>query len=277
MPELPEVETIRRTLEQLVVGRTITDLTVFYPGIIKEPDDQNQFKTVLTGQKIESIDRLGKFLLFQLTDDVLVSHLRMEGKYGVYHKDTPLESHNHISFHLDDEKELRYKDVRKFGTMHVKPKGTELTTPPISKLGVEPFSEVFTVEYLYDRLQKTTRLIKPTLLDQSIVTGLGNIYVDEVLFYSRLHPERVAHTITYQECEALHQAIVTVLSRAIEKGGTSIRTYLNSIGEIGLFQLELAVYDQTDQPCVSCHQPIVKTKIGGRGTHFCPNCQPVTE
>ncbi|MET3682618.1 formamidopyrimidine-DNA glycosylase [Alkalibacillus flavidus] len=275
MPELPEVETVRRTLSELVVGRTIDDVVVDYAGIIKEPDDQYEFTARLKGQTIQSVGRLGKFLLFDLTDDVLVSHLRMEGKYGVFPNDEPVDTHTHVRFQLDHNQELRYKDVRKFGTMHLKRKGTELDTPPISKLGLEPFSDDFTPDYLYDRLMKTTRLLKPTLLDQAIVTGLGNIYVDEVLFYSRLHPERVANTLTYDDVKVLHEAIVQVLTQAIEKGGTSIRTYLNSIGEIGLFQLDLTVYDQTDNPCVVCQQPIVKTKVGGRGTHFCPHCQPV--
>ncbi|WP_188206389.1 DNA-formamidopyrimidine glycosylase [Alkalibacillus aidingensis] len=275
MPELPEVETVRRTLEPIIKGKAIQQVNILYPGIIKEPDDAEAFAHRLVKQRFGSIGRLGKFLLFYLDDDVLISHLRMEGKYGVFEKDEPYDHHTHVIFRLDDGQELRYRDVRKFGTMHVKTIGEEFSTAPLNKLGLEPFSDAFTPEYLHDHLQKTTRLIKPTLLDQSIVTGLGNIYVDEALFKSRIHPERVAKTLSLKECEKLQQSIVQVVTEAVEQGGTSIRSYLNSLGEIGMFQLKLAVYDQTNQPCKECQTPIVKIKVGGRGTHFCPNCQPI--
>ncbi|GAA0456390.1 DNA-formamidopyrimidine glycosylase [Alkalibacillus silvisoli] len=273
MPELPEVETVRKTLEPIITGCTIEDVYIHYPGIIKQPEDTEQFKVQIKGQRFQSIKRLGKFLLFYLEDDVLISHLRMEGKYGVFDSHESFDHHTHVIFRLNNGKELRYKDVRKFGTMHLKPIGNELDTAPLNKLGLEPFSENFSPNYLFERLQKTSRLIKPTLLDQTIVTGLGNIYVDEALFKSHIHPERVASSLTFEECTKLQKKTVEVLSSAVEKGGTSIRSYLNSLGEIGMFQLELTVYDQTGEPCVTCLTPIVKTKVGGRGTHFCPTCQ----
>ncbi|MDQ0351225.1 formamidopyrimidine-DNA glycosylase [Alkalibacillus filiformis] len=277
MPELPEVETVRKTLEPIITGKTVADIDIRYPGIIKEPEDVERFKFQIKGQTFRSIKRLGKFLLFYLDEDVLISHLRMEGKYGLFNEEEKNDAHTHVIFKLDDGQELRYKDVRKFGTMHLKPVKTEFNTPPINKLGLEPFSEEFTVDYLYEKLQKTSRLIKPTLLDQTIVTGLGNIYVDEALFKSQIHPERIASSVSYEECHKLQKAVVEVLSRAVEKGGTSIRSYLNSLGEIGMFQLELAVYDQTGEPCVVCLSPITKTKVGGRGTHFCPTCQVISD
>ncbi|WP_027964280.1 DNA-formamidopyrimidine glycosylase [Halalkalibacillus halophilus] len=273
MPELPEVETVRRTLEPIITQTKIEEVEIIYPGIIKEPDDQFMFKQLLEGQSFQSIKRLGKFLLFHLDDHVMVSHLRMEGKYGVFTALEPKDLHTHIIFHLSNGKELRYRDVRKFGTMHLKPKGEELNTKPINKLGLEPFSEEFSAVYLGKALQKTQRKIKPALLDQSIVTGLGNIYVDEALFWSNIHPERLANSLREQEVESLQANIVRVLSDAVEKGGTSIRSYLNSLGEIGMFQLQLAVYDQTEKPCKVCSTLIEKIKVGGRGTHFCPNCQ----
>ncbi|WP_175614934.1 DNA-formamidopyrimidine glycosylase [Piscibacillus halophilus] len=274
MPELPEVETVRRTLEPIIKGKKIKDVIIHYAGIIKEPNDSLAFKHRIIGQKFTQVDRLGKFLIFHLSDDRLVSHLRMEGKYGVYEHSEPLEPHTHIIFQLDDGKELRYRDVRKFGTMHLKEPSHLLSTPPLNKLGVEPFSEHFTSEYLFQKLRRTTRRIKPALLDQAIVTGLGNIYVDEVLYKSHIHPERIANTITFEEAKMLQQHTVQVLQEAVEHGGSSIRSYLNSLGEVGLFQLRISVYGKEGESCPSCHTTIEKIKVGGRGTHFCPKCQP---
>ncbi|GEL76836.1 DNA-formamidopyrimidine glycosylase [Tenuibacillus multivorans] len=275
MPELPEVETVRRTLEPIVQGKTIKDLNIHYSGIIKEPSDTKAFQHLILNQTFQKIGRLGKFLLFYLDDNVLVSHLRMEGKYGVYEQDEPIDKHTHVVFTLSDGKELRYRDVRKFGTMHLKTLDNLFKTAPLNKLGVEPFSEAFTVEHLYQKLQKTTRKIKPALLDQTIVTGLGNIYVDEALFWSHVHPERISHTISFDEAKQLHQSIKQVLQEAVERGGSSIRSYLNSLGEVGMFQLKLAVYGKEGEACKVCRSDIEKIKVGGRGTHFCPHCQPL--
>ncbi|MGP4071316.1 DNA-formamidopyrimidine glycosylase [Piscibacillus sp. B03] len=274
MPELPEVETVRRTLEPIIQGKEIEDIVIYYSGIIKEPEDSVAFKHQMMGQQFKKIDRLGKFLIFHLTDDRLVSHLRMEGKYGIYDNDEPLEPHTHIVFKLNDGNELRYRDVRKFGTMHLKEPKHLLTTAPLNKLGVEPFSEQFTTNYLYERLRKTSRKIKPALLDQAIVTGLGNIYVDEVLYRSQIHPERIANTITIKEAETIQQNTVQVLQEAVDHGGSSIRSYLNSLGEVGMFQLQISVYGKEGETCPNCHTVIEKIKVGGRGTHFCPQCQP---
>ncbi len=276
MPELPEVETVRRTLEPLITGTTIEAIEIRYAGIVKEPTDTEAFKHLLIGQAFQSIDRLGKFLLFRLDDYTLVSHLRMEGKYGIFDPDDATDTHTHVIFSLSNGKQLRYKDVRKFGTMHVKLKGNELNTAPLNKLGFEPFDERFTPEYLAESLHKTTRKIKTVLLDQTIVTGLGNIYVDEALFWSEIHPERIANTLTYEECVRLHEMIRKVLDDAIQVGGSSIRSYLNSLGEIGMFQLQIAVYGKEGEACKVCGTPIEKIKVGGRGTHFCPACQPAS-
>ncbi|MFD2639884.1 DNA-formamidopyrimidine glycosylase [Piscibacillus salipiscarius] len=274
MPELPEVETVRRTLKPIIQGKEIVDVLIYYPGIIKEPEDSVAFKHRLLGQHFTDINRLGKFLIFHLTDDRLVSHLRMEGKYGVYDEDEPIEPHTHIVFKLSNGKELRYRDVRKFGTMHLKEPKDLFTSAPLNKLGVEPFSEDFTTDYLYERLRKTSRKIKPALLDQAIVTGLGNIYVDEVLFKSQIHPERIANTITIEEAKRIQHYTIEVLNEAVEHGGSSIRSYLNSLGEVGLFQLRISVYGKEGEACPSCQTTIEKIKVGGRGTHFCPQCQP---
>ena len=190
MPELPEVETIRKTLENLVPGKKIQDVSIYWPKIIKHPDDVDHFKHLLIGEKIEKMDRRGKFLLFYFEHYVLVSHLRMEGKYRVTQSEDPITKHTHVIFHFTDGTDLRYNDVRKFGTMHVFQIGKEFTVKPLNQLGPDPFEKTYTVEYLREKCQKTTRNIKTTLLDQTIIAGLGNIYVDEVLFFSRIHPEK---------------------------------------------------------------------------------------
>ena len=273
MPELPEVETIRRTLLQLVKGKTIQRVTIRWPKLIKSPDNPDQFIDALIGQSIQDVTRRGKFLKFILDDYTLVSHLRMEGRYGLYEADEEYDAHTHVMFTFTDGTELRYRDVRKFGTMHLFKKGEEETELPLSKLGPEPFSEQFTVDYLCDRLKKTTRKIKAALLDQEVVVGLGNIYVDEALFRSGINPERIASQLTSTEYNVLHKEIIATLNEAVAQGGSTIRSYVNTQGEIGMFQLELLVYGRKDEPCKKCGTNITKTVVAGRGTHFCEKCQ----
>jgi formamidopyrimidine-DNA glycosylase len=273
MPELPEVETIRKTLKKLVSNKQIENITVHWPKIIKNPLEVEQFIDALKGEIIVDVGRRGKFLIIYTEDFALVSHLRMEGKYGLYPKDEAIDKHTHVIFHFTDESELRYRDVRKFGTMHLFKKGDEFLRPPLTELGPEPFSEEFTKEYLGKKLKATNRKIKTTLLDQKSFVGLGNIYVDEALFRAGIHPERLASTLTESEIAKLHLEIVATLSEAVKKGGSTIRSYVNSQGEIGMFQLELNAYGRKGEECKRCGAPIEKTVVGGRGTHFCPNCQ----
>lgn len=273
MPELPEVETVRKTLEQLVLGKEIKDVTVHWPNIIKKPVEHEQFSDALQGQRIEAIARRGKFLIFYLTDLAMVSHLRMEGKYGVFPSEEPVEKHTHVIFSFTDDTELRYKDVRKFGTMHLFAKGEELEQMPLKQLGPEPLDYVFTSSYLKKALAKTTRKIKPALLDQTIVVGVGNIYVDEALFRAKIHPERIASSLTDDEYVTLVQEIKATLAEAIKQGGSTIRSYINSQGQIGMFQVQLMVYGKNGDDCKECGTTIEKTKVAGRGTHICPSCQ----
>lgn len=274
MPELPEVETVKETLKQLVLHKTVSHVDLRWGRIIKFPEDPEQFKNLIKSQTIHDIRRRGKFLLFYLSNDVLISHLRMEGKYGLYEQGDPIDPHTHVIFHFTDGSELRYKDVRKFGTMHLYEQGTEFDRAPLKKLGPEPFEQGFNAGYLFDTLQKTTRVIKNVLLDQSVVAGLGNIYVDEVLFRSHIHPLTPAKKLSLEQCETITKQTRETLSEAIKAGGTTIRSYYNTHGDIGLFQLKLFVYSQEGKPCKICGVQIEKLKVGGRGTHICPNCQP---
>ncbi|MGN1385493.1 MAG: DNA-formamidopyrimidine glycosylase [Bacillus sp. (in: firmicutes)] len=273
MPELPEVETIRRTLEHLTIGKQIKDVTVYWPKIIKKPVEHEQFIDALKGQTIEAVGRRGKFLIFYLTDLALVSHLRMEGKYGLFPVDEEMDKHTHVLFTFTDGTQLRYKDVRKFGTMHLFLKGEELTSLPLSQLGPEPLSDKFTTEYMMQNLAKTSRNIKAVLLDQTLVVGVGNIYVDESLFRAKIHPQRVASSLTEKEIERIISEVKATLAEAIEQGGSTIRTYINTQGQIGMFQQQLLVYGRNGEPCKECGNEIEKMKVAGRGTHICPSCQ----
>jgi formamidopyrimidine-DNA glycosylase len=273
MPELPEVETVRRTLHGLVIGKKIQKVTIHWPKIIKKPIEIEQFKDALFGQTIHDVHRRGKFLKFILDDYVLVSHLRMEGRYGLFQPEEGYDHHTHVIFSFTDGSELRYRDVRKFGTMHLFSKGEEENELPLSQLGPEPFSDQFTAKYLRERLNKTTRKIKTALLDQSVVVGLGNIYVDEALFRSGINPERIASELTAGEYKRLYKEIISTLQEAVEKGGSTVRSYVNTQGEIGMFQLQLFVYGRTDEPCKKCGTILTRTVVGGRGTHYCEKCQ----
>ncbi|WP_047981620.1 DNA-formamidopyrimidine glycosylase [Ornithinibacillus contaminans] len=273
MPELPEVETIRNTLKRFVLNRTINDVSVYWGKIIKQPDDVEHFKQLLIGQTIHDIKRKGKFLLFELDDYTMISHLRMEGKYSVHYKDEPVKKHTHVIFSFTTDEQLRYNDVRKFGTMHIVKKGEEFQQKPLNQLGPDPFDKEFTLDYFYKKLKSTNRFIKSVLLDQTIVAGLGNIYVDETLFKARVHPLRKADKLTKKEVQEIRKQAILTLEEAVAQGGTTIRSYVNSQGEMGMFQQELSVYGQENKECKNCGAPITKMKVGGRGTHVCLKCQ----
>ncbi|KAF1298670.1 DNA-formamidopyrimidine glycosylase [Enterococcus sp. JM4C] len=272
MPELPEVETVRKGLERLVVGKTIESVKILWPRIIERPES-DLFATELIGQSIEAVHRRGKYLLFQLTNWELVSHLRMEGKYEFYPNDPLVSKHTHVIFHFTDGSQLHYNDVRKFGRMALIPKGTSGTYKSLATLGPEPLPEVFKLAEFEKGLKKSHKAIKPLLLDQKLVTGLGNIYVDEALWQAKIHPEQPADTLNKKEITTLRLAIIDVLGKAVEAGGTTIRSYLNALGEAGKFQVSLEAYGQTGVPCSRCGTAIIKTKVAQRGTHYCPNCQ----
>lgn len=272
MPELPEVETVRKGLVSLVKGKTIAKVDVYWPRIIEFPEVEI-FQQQLVGEKIETIDRRGKYLIFQFTHYEMVSHLRMEGKYEYFAAPTPLDKHSHVRFIFTDGTELVYRDVRKFGRMALLKKGAAKEYKGLVQLGPEPTETEFKLANFKRQLAKSSTMIKPLLLNQKIVAGLGNIYVDEVLWLAKIHPEQPANTLNGQAVQRLREAIIEVIAKAKEAGGTTIRTYLNALGEAGHFQQELHVYGQTDKPCSRCQTPIIKIKVAQRGTHLCPHCQ----
>lgn len=274
MPELPEVASVCLGLQQLVAGSTIAQVAVYWPRIVTERGTVSQFGNLVNGCTIRQVSRRAKYIIFDCGPISLVAHLRMEGKFYVLNTaDEPMTKHTHVVFTLTDGRRLCYEDVRKFGRI------TALSTTEVAayfaakKLGVEPLSAQFDVHEFYQALQQRSQALKPLLLQQQIVVGLGNIYADEVLFQAQLHPEQAAHSLTFQQVERLHTAIITVLQQAVALGGSTIRTYQNSLREAGSFQQHLHVYQQHGKPCTRCGTVIVKQQLFGRGTHFCPQCQ----
>lgn len=272
MPELPEVETVKETLKKQILHRKIVNINIYYSNIIECPDIET-FKNQILNQTINDIKRRGKWLMFELDNYFLLSHLRMEGRYFLRNKEDSVLKHEHISFVLDNDKELRYLDTRKFGRMHLIKKDEVLNRKPLNELGLEPWDENLTPYYLKEKYKNKKLPIKTVILDQSIIVGIGNIYADEILFLSKINPLKKASELNNQELESIIENTKIILNKAIKAGGTTIRTYESSEGVHGRFQQELLVHGKELQHCPICKTPILKTKIGGRGTYYCSNCQ----
>ena len=270
MPELPEVETVKNGLKTKVLNKKITNCQILYKGIIAYPD-KNAFIKEITNQTINDITRRGKFLVFHLDSYYLISHLRMEGKYFIKDKEETISKHDHVIFTLNDAEELRYNDTRKFGKMHLVKKD-ELNNSPLSKLGLEPWDELLTKDYLKEKLNKKKH-IKTLLLDQSIIVGIGNIYANEILFLSRINPETYGSNLTNKNLQDIIDNTKKVLEKAIESGGTTIHSYTSVDGITGRFQQELLVHGKKASLCPNCKTEIRKIVINGRGTYYCPKCQ----
>jgi len=272
MPELPEVETVRRILEKSVVGKQIKEIEIRYGKILKNTDNI-AFSKLLENEKIINIGRKGKFLIFFFQHVIMLSHLRMEGKYLLKYDESSAR-HDHIIFYFTDNSELRYNDTRKFGTMFLF-KTTQLEDlliiPPLNKLGPEPFDEGFHEEYFEGKIRNLNRTIKSVLLDQSIVSGIGNIYADEILFLSKIHPATNVRYLYKEHISRIIENSHFVLNKAIEYGGTTVRSFKASDEISGRFQNYLLVH--TKEICPGCGSPIKKERVAGRGTYFCDFCQ----
>lgn len=272
MPELPEVETVRTILEKNIINKTIKDVVIKYDKIIQNVS-VNEFVNNLNGQTFLEMRRRGKYLICVLNDYYLIVHLRMEGKFFLMHNE-PLSNHDHIIFKFENS-ELRYNDTRKFGTMHLFKRDVDIyNVYPLNRIGLEPFDEEFNSLYLKKYFNKSNKPIKTTLLDQSIIAGLGNIYVDEVLFMSNIHPLEKTKNLDDNNIESIAKNSVIVLNKAIRLGGTTIRSFQSSHDITGRFQNELLVH--TKIKCPTCNGYITKIKVGGRGTYFCEKCQLLT-
>lgn len=272
MPELPEVETVRRILTNTLVGKKILRVEVLYPRMILKGKDE--FVQKLQNKTIERINRIGKYLIFEFSDNLaLISHLRMEGKYLEFPLDEPSSKHARIVFYFKDCK-VCYDDTRCFGTMELWPKDEYLKAPCLTKLGPEPF-DVKDGDYLLKSFKNRRGEIKSSLLDQTIMTGLGNIYVDEVLYKSKISPYKRSDEITKKEADAIVKNAIAVLNKAIKLGGSTVSSYHPANGVDGKFQNELEAYGKKHQSCPNCGHIMRKDFIKGRGTTYCPTCQHV--
>lgn len=271
MPELPEVENYRRDLSQTLMGRRFTGVYVDWPNQVAIPS-VDELTRRLPGQSPLSIDRRGKYLLFRLSNaDTLLIHLKMSGRLYVGPASAPPDPHAHVVFRLDQGDELRFHDPRKFGRVYLVDAPMEV----VGKLGPEPLDESFTVGQFAGMLADRRGRIKPLLLNQAFLAGLGNIYADEALHVAGLHPLRTADTLTLGEVEQLHAAIRSTLQNAIQHRGTSFDGfYLDAQGEPGAYQARLRVYGRAGAPCRRCGALIERIVVGQRGTHVCPVCQP---
>lgn len=235
--------------------------------------DINEFKNELIGLSFDEILRRGKWLLFSIGDYYLCSHLRMEGKYYTEDESKPLEKHTHVVFTFNDGTDLRYNDTRKFGRMNLVKKENIESYEPVHKQGIEPIDKKLSKEYLYDKFHKKRLPIKTLLLDQTIISGLGNIYANEVLFASGINPSKLGCEINIEECQKIVDTSYKIINKAILCGGTTIRSYTSSLGVTGNNQNNLKVHKREGLKCFNCGNPIIKITIGGRSTYYCENCQ----
>lgn len=264
MPELPEVETFARSLRLELTGREIISAQLFWPRTLSTPSPE-AFLEKISGQKIQTVKRRAKYLWLELSTFHLFIHLRMSGDLWMRPSPHLPEKHDRLHLSLSDGRTLVFNDIRKFGHVWLTPDPEDV----IGHLGPEPLDPAFTPQLLHSRLIKRRRLMKPLLLDQAFLAGLGNIYTDEALHLSGMHPLRVSDTITADEAERLFHAIQSVLSAGIEHNGASIDWVYRG----GSFQNYFRVYDREGQPCPVCGTPIQRIIVGQRGTHFCPTCQ----
>ena len=274
MPELPEVENVRRALERNILNKKITSVNIFFSKFLKN-STIDQFKNKLMGNQFLSVDRHAKYLILNTQNNVFISHLRMEGKY-FYTKKSDLENFNeqkHVLFSIGFENGdfLFYHDVRKFGTVDIYSRKEFSIHKQLSHVAAEPWDIDFNL--FFNKINKRNTEIKKTLLDQSVISGLGNIYVDEVLFKSKVSPLRKSNKVTKSEAKLLLNNSKTILKKAIEMGGTTIRTFSYDHFKGGTYQSELYVYSRAGLDCKICKNTLLKVKVGGRGTVYCKKCQ----
>lgn len=273
MPELPEVETIKRILAPQLCGRRIAAVQLVRPEVVAHPGAQ-RFTDALTGKKIMGMDRRGKFLLFELEGGGrLILHLRMTGQLLATPSDYPKEKHTHLVLGLEGGGELRYIDVRRFGRFWLLESGEEDSYSGIERLGPEPFGPAFCAGYLQEALQTRRRAIKECLLDQGVVAGIGNIYADEILFAAGILPARAACTLGQEEWRRLEKAIPHILRQGIENDRITPEQYLALQGREYRDGPSFAMYGRQGQPCPRCGAPIERIILSGRSSCYCPRCQ----
>jgi formamidopyrimidine-DNA glycosylase len=289
MPELPEVETIVADLRPHLVGRTIGRCELSFPTIVRHPEPE-QFIDGVVGMRIQSVGRRGKYIRIHLTPPhswggggeaaggadrslLLVVHLGMSGQLRLVGAEAPLEKHTHAVFFLDDGRQLRYRDPRRFGRLLLGSEESLLASKKMPRLGPEPIDPAFAAEQVYLTLRRRRAPLKAVLLDQRAIAGVGNIYADESLHRAGLRPSRLANTISKRAARRLHESLRESLELAIVNRGSSVDTYRDAWGEVGGQQEKLLVYGRAGEPCFTCGRPLSMIRIAGRTTVFCRRCQ----
>ena len=270
MPELPEVETTCRGISPYIISKKATKVTI-RNSKLRWPVS-GDVKNVILGSTICSVARRGKYILINFEHGCLIIHLGMSGSLRIVPLHKPPEKHDHIDIILDSNIVLRYRDPRRFGSIHWTaddPNNHEL----IAELGIEPLARQFNADYLYNISRNRKRAIKTFIMDSKIVVGIGNIYANEVLFLSGIHPTKLAGKISHQKYELLCMSIKKVLRKAIKKGGSTLRDFVNSDGKPGYFQQSLNVYGRREEPCRICQRPIRAIFLNQRAAFYCSNCQ----
>ena len=275
MPELPEVEVIRRGLQPHLSGRTIN--AIHHSGKrLRIEVPLIQMRRNLIGNTIKEVGRRAKYLLISfLSGDTLIIHLGMSGTLTLCEKQTPPRQHDHLVFALDSGLEIRYNDVRRFGSFSLLDASAtaDMEKTFFNKTGPEPFARECTPQYLHNRAKNSRRPIKSFLMDGMVIAGIGNIYANECLFTAKIHPALPAGELSLAKWKRLHSSIRKILQWAIDCGGSTINDFLNSNGKQGYFQANFKVYGKTNLPCSVCKTPLVKDVIGGRSSFHCPKCQ----
>ena len=270
MPELPEVETIKRDLQQLVVGKKILDVTTDSPKQVKP--SLKLVKKAIIGMAIKKVERRAKLIqIFLSNNKILIIHLKLTGRVLIRDKQDPLDKWQHVTINLNGNQELRFCDLRKFGWVKLV---TNKELQIINKeLGVEPFDKEFTVDYLKKLFAKTNRAIKIVIMDQKKISGIGNIYANDALFLAGINPRRPAKKLRNSEVTKLRKAIKKVLKAGIKHRGASDQHYLDALGQKGSYQDHFLTYQRDGQKCFNCQGKIKRIKLGGRSTFYCPVCQ----
>ncbi len=275
MPELPEVEVICRGLQDHIVGKRITDL--YYSGKkLRLPLEKATMHRELVGQRILSLSRRAKYLLMELENGAsMIIHLGMTGNMGIFTKGSDLKKHDHVCWTLENITELRFNDTRRFGAVQLllAKEAKAQTKDFFAATGPEPFSRSCSVAYLAKRAAKRKQAVKCFIMDSHVIAGIGNIYANEALFRSAIHPTRPASTLSEKEWKRLLTIIRKTLKHAIECGGSTISDFVNASGKGGYFQMNFQIYGKAGEQCTQCREIIQKTTIGGRASFFCPTCQ----
>lgn len=280
MPEAPEVANVLRSLKEQLTGLKVESASITHPKLSSGMDPE-EFSRRIVGQTFESFDRLGKYLVFHMDKDDWISHLRMEGKWQVLDQlpeEEKERKHIHAVFGLSNGKLLCYRDTRKFGRMSLHEKKPDWRQHPVfDKIGYDAMDPDLSAKWLKEKTSNRKIPVKSALLDQSLIAGIGNIYADEILFLSRIHPQTPVKDLSLSQWQTLLDNTRKVLHEAYEAGGSTIRSFAYGNHQPGTYQERLQVHNRQDQPCPVCSHPVQMEKIGGRSTYFCPICQPLPE